>query len=179
MVGVINPNDTQTLDAQKKSAETADYQLKPGEKPPSEASSTLHVPEQTGQTTPAPTNDNQSHGHKLSGGAIAGIVIGVVAFLAICAALAFFLGRTKSLKEALNRKEATVKTTPGTPGTEFIGTPGYLPPGSPFSSNHSQAEYGNMQRESQQHFSPDAHPAGWTTPTHPHHMSMSPPPHPQ
>jgi hypothetical protein len=111
----------------------------------------------------------------LSGGAIAGIVVGAVAFLVICAALFFFVGRTKSLKEVLKRNDATVanKTTPNTPGTEF-GTPGPQSPGfSPFSPTQNHAEYGNVPPYGQHQVS-DPHPAGWQTPTqHPGHMSMN------
>lgn len=169
MVGVINPNDTQTLDDQIESAKKADFMVAPGGTIPSEGSATLHLPDATTSPTAAPANDH--HGHKLSGGAIAGIVVGAVAFLIVSAALFFYIGRAKSLKDILKRNDATVKSTPGAPGAEF-GSPGYPP----FSPHHSQADYSNLPRYSQ-HQATDGHPSGWASPTmHPAHMSMSPQP---
>ncbi|KAF2660149.1 hypothetical protein K491DRAFT_754771 [Lophiostoma macrostomum CBS 122681] len=158
MVGVINPNTTQTLDKQKDYAKHADYMVAPGEKIPGEGTSTLSGPTGAATASSAPSSSNRPHG--LSGGAIAGIVVGGVAFLAICAALFFFIGRTKSLKEVMNRNDATVKTTPG-PDNSYgpPGSPGY--PGSPFSP--SQAEFGALPRYSQHHAT-DSHPSGWASP---------------
>lgn len=171
MVGVINPNDTFTLAKQITAAAKADFMVAPGDKIPSEASSTLSVPSSMATSTPtgASSSSNENHGHKLGAGAIAGIVVGAVAFLVICAALFFYVGRTKSLKEVIKRQDATVKTNqPPTPGTEF-DSPGY--PGTPFSPNQSQAEHGYGIPPYSQHHATDSHPSGWTSP-HPGHMSM-------
>ncbi|KAK3070094.1 hypothetical protein LTR53_011060 [Teratosphaeriaceae sp. CCFEE 6253] len=55
-------------------------------------------------TSPAPsTTPKSSSSSSLSPGAIAGIAVGGVAFLAIAAALFFFLGRTTTMKDELNR----------------------------------------------------------------------------
>jgi hypothetical protein len=167
MVGVINPNSTQTLAHQIESAKNADYDIAPGDKIPTEATTSLSAPSGT-QPTSTPEPSEAPHGHKLSGGAIAGIVVGGVAFLAICAALFFFVGRTKSLKEVLERKDATVKGTPGPPG-DFgnPASPGF--PGSPYSPVPNQ-DYGVPPHYSQ-HMATDQHPSGWTSP-HQGHMSM-------
>lgn len=116
MVGAINPTDKQTLAEQILSAKNSDYQLLPGEKIPSEASSTLNS-----RPTEAPTsvvgdknNDRGSDSdYKISTSAIAGIVVGGLVFLAICAALFFYVGRAKFLKEAADRDEAS--RAPGNP----------------------------------------------------------------
>lgn len=108
MVGVINPNDTQTLQKQIAAAKEASYQLRPGDPIPAEASSTLHS-----SATASPTSTPTPHAHSgLSGGAIAGIVVGAVAFLVLCAALFFHVGRTKSLKDVIKDRE-TLKSPDG------------------------------------------------------------------
>jgi len=187
MVGVINPNDTQTLDAQIQSAETADFQVAPGQPIPSEATSTTFVNAPTAtpstSTSSAPTPAPSGGSHKLSGGAIAGIVIGAIAFLAICAALFYFVGRSKSLKEVLKRQDATVK--PNQPDTHqsmtTYGAGGLASPG--FSQNQSSGfpsptpysspndGYGfNSPPQYGQHYATDQHPSGWASPP-PQHMS--------
>jgi hypothetical protein len=180
MVGVINPNDTQTLDRQIEYAKEAEFMVAPGEDLPTEASSTLShatsAPTGATSSTPAPSGGSS----KLSGGAIAGIVVGAVAFLAICAALFFFVGRTKSLKEVLERKDATVnKNTPGGeagPNMTNPMSPGFAPANSPYSPHQSMqpSEYANLPNYSQ-HNATDQHPSGWASPD-PRHVSMSPQP---
>jgi hypothetical protein len=178
MVGVINPNDTWTLAKQVEAARTADFMVAPGDKIPSEASSTLSMPSSMATATQAPESSHDDHPHKLSGGAIAGIVVGAVAFLVICAALFFYVGRTKSLKEVLKRQDATVKTNHSTaPGPDFPGSPGY--PGSPFSPNHNQAEQGFGVPPGYSHPA-NTHPSGWTSSPPPMHPGlMSPQGQPQ
>lgn len=83
MVGAINPNSTQTLDAQIRSAKQAKFQVAPGEKIPAEASVSLVVP--TASASPlAPAMDNPGS-TDFSKWAIAGITLGAVAFLVLCA----------------------------------------------------------------------------------------------
>lgn len=176
MVGVINPNATQTLAQQIVAAKNADFGIAPGEKIPSEASSTLHAPGPTSPAASSPASHGGSGGsHGLSGGVIAGIVVGALAFLALCAALFFYVGRTKSLKESLNRNEATVKSS-GTPGTDWgQPSPGFYP-GSPYSPRQSQqVEYGLLPGYSQHHAT-DSHPSGWASPNQGHLSMASQPP---
>jgi plastocyanin len=61
--------------------------------------SSAAAPSSTAQDDPPVT----SHSSGLSPGAIAGISVGAVAVAAIAAALFFFLGRTKTMKDELNR----------------------------------------------------------------------------
>ncbi|ORY18009.1 hypothetical protein BCR34DRAFT_596583 [Clohesyomyces aquaticus] len=177
MVGVINPNSTQTLEAQIKAAENAKFMVAPGQPIPKEASSSLAAPSSTptSSAVPTPPPVHDSH-HSLSGGVIAGIVVGAVAFLVICAALFFYIGRFKSLKEVVDRQEGTKNnTTPMTPGTEFGGnTPGTPNQRGQFSP---QPEYGGHPPMYGQHHAAESHPSGWTSPPmHSPHMSMTPPP---
>jgi len=184
MVGVINPNSTQTLASQVQAAAAADFQLAPGEPVPGEATSTLsNAPTSTG--APPPSN-GESHGggHSLSTGAIVGIVIGGVAFLAICAALFFFVGRSKSLKEVIKQRDGTNTHDPhmsqqygrsdyghgGLPSPGFQSpAPGYAtpPPGHyPDYGFNSPPGYG-------QHNVGEQYPSGWTSPgPQQGHMSM-------
>jgi hypothetical protein len=184
MVGVINPNDTQTLDAQIQSAETADFQVAPGDPIPSEATSTLvNAPTATASTSTAPVPAPSGGSHKLSGGAIAGIVIGAIAFLAICAALFYFVGRSKSLKEVLKRQDATVKPNQpdthqsmSTYGAGGLSSPGFsqnqssgFPSPTPYSSPNDGYGF-NSPPQYGQHYATDQHPSGWSSPP-PQHMS--------
>ncbi|KAJ6192082.1 hypothetical protein J3E72DRAFT_204757 [Bipolaris maydis] len=91
MVGVINPNATQTLHDQQLAAARADYQLAPGDPVPNEASSTFVSP---------PTISSQADlvsankpPPKLSTASIAGITVGAIVFFTLCAGLVLFLIR--------------------------------------------------------------------------------------
>ncbi|KAJ4421119.1 hypothetical protein N0V85_000342 [Neurospora sp. IMI 360204] len=89
MIGVINPNATHSLAAQKKFADQATYDLKPGEAWKAED----------------PDFGKEGGGKKagLGAGAIAGIAIGAVAVVAIAAALLFFCGRRGGFKKAYRK----------------------------------------------------------------------------
>lgn len=163
MVGAINPNSTQTLDGQVEAAKAADFQLVLGETVPNEATSTLR-----NGPTGAPAKDSGSSdgggGVHLSSGAIAGIVVGAVAFLVICAALFFFVGRSKSLKEVIKRQDANTHASgahmgPASPGMPYSPTPGY-------------AEAGHLPPYAQ-HNATETHPSGWTSPNAQHMSVMS------
>jgi predicted lipid-binding transport protein (Tim44 family) len=103
-----NRSDAQT---QQLKAFHTDVMLQPGEPLPSEtdsASSSSTSSTSAATTTPAAADSHHDDGGSgLSGGAIAGIVVGVVAFLAILGALFFYIGRSKTLKETLDRNAAT------------------------------------------------------------------------
>ncbi|KAG9195498.1 hypothetical protein G6011_00619 [Alternaria panax] len=183
MVGAINPNSTQTLASQVHAAAAADFQVAPGEPIPAEATSTLsNAPTSTG--TPTPNSGGNDGGHSLSTGAIVGIAVGGVAFLTICAALFFFVGRSKSLKEVIKRQDATNNHDPnmsqqyggsnyghgglGSPGFQS-STPGYAtpPPGHrPDYGFNSPPQYG-------QHSVGEQYPSGWSSPGQQQgHLSM-------
>jgi hypothetical protein len=147
MVGVINPNFTQTLDKQIVAAKDAPFQVKPGDPIPAEGTTTVHTTPTTVHTYPAtvhtyptasPSAAPESHNHSLSVGAIAGIAIGGVAFLVLCAAL-FYVGCTKGTKEVIkHRKSRLMSPTPGA-DTDFPQSRGY-PRAAPLSPNMQHAE---------------------------------------
>lgn len=184
MVGAINPNSTQTLASQVQAAAQADFQIAPGDPIPAEATSTLanYYPP-TG--TPAPSNGTSHGSSSLSGGAIAGIVVGSVAFLVICAALFFFVGRSKSLKETLkqqntpNNGDAHMSQPYGAGmnyGDGGLASPGFQPsrPGyaTPPPGQHSDYGFGSPPQYGQ-HSVSEQYPSGWTSPTvHQGHLSM-------
>lgn len=160
MVGAINPNSTQTLASQIQAAKNADFQLAVGDPVPNEAtSSILNGP------TSTPESSSSSGGVHLSGGAIAGIVVGGVAFLAICAALFFFVGRSKSLKEVIKRQDANANTnrtsTPG-PDMGYMGHDNQIP------------RFGSPAPPYGQHNVGEPYPSGWqgSPQMHQGHLSM-------
>jgi hypothetical protein len=169
MVGVINPNSTQTLAKFKQAAGDAPFMVLPGEPIPAEGSSSLSATSSTAPTSSPTSSPAPSHGVHIGGGAIAGIVVGAVAFLILAAALFFFIGRTKSLKEMMHRKDATVSRpmseTTHWNGSQHPGSPGFPP--SPFSPAHSQMGFdqGGQLPPYGQHNATDAHPSGWLSPT--------------
>jgi len=127
-------SETETLDVQKAYAKNSTYMLSPGEPFPPEASgmaSLTQVP--TSTTSPAAASSatvatssaapvSPSSHHSLPGGAIAGIAIGVVAVLVLCGALFFYIGRSKSIKEVIDQKNATVVTTSQVPPGQYMGS---------------------------------------------------------
>lgn len=135
MVGVINPNEIETLDMQKAYAKNSTYMLNPGEPFPPEASdmaSLTQVP--TSTTSPAavssatavassaaPALASPSPHHSFPSEAIAGIAIGAVAVLVLCGALFFYMGRSKALEEVIDRKDGTVVTTSQVPPDQYMG----------------------------------------------------------
>jgi hypothetical protein len=169
MVGVINPNATQTLDKQIIAVKDATIMVAPGEPVPKEGeatSTTLNGP--TGSPNSAATASNS---HTLSRNTIIGIAVGAVVFVVICAALFYFVGRARSLKEGMKRRDATVSNTTE---QQYTGIPGSIPNSpayTPYSPNLSQAEYGSPvppgYGEHNQHM--------WGSPTlHPSQMAMVP-----
>ncbi|KAF2491544.1 hypothetical protein BU16DRAFT_121449 [Lophium mytilinum] len=161
MLGVINSNDTMTLDHQRKLAlEANTVQLSPGDPIPAEASATIvhsassAAPTSATSVPPLPTQPAESSDHhhsSLGGGAIAGIAIGGVVVILICGLLFFYMGRTKSLKDVLKRNSATVpmSNNPQDPNFPAYGympqqqneyRQSHLPPyGSPYTGPPSEA----------------------------------------
>lgn len=113
MVGAINPNSTQTLDAQIRAAAKADFQLAPGDSVPKETSS----------------SSVSHHSPGLSSAAIIGIVFSGVAFVALCAGCLFCLAR----KTMVRRKDASYTPASDAVGMSPIspGAHGYVSPFSP------------------------------------------------
>ncbi|KAI9791599.1 MAG: hypothetical protein M1816_003685 [Peltula sp. TS41687] len=155
MVGVINPNASVSLAIQQELAKRSAYMLQPGEPFPAEASSSIAslAPAATSTTAQAGSNSNSSSSHhRLSTGAIVGIAIGGAVALVLASALCFYIGRTKKLKQQINRDSTlTYGSAPpgtfghghttgpfgptpgifeqpgGTPGTTYTGSTAYVP----------------------------------------------------
>ncbi|GIK06142.1 hypothetical protein Aspvir_001785 [Aspergillus viridinutans] len=83
MVGVINPNETMTWEAQYAQARRYPYMLVPGQSPPAEG---------TGYSSSAADTHNKS---SFSSGAIAGTVVGGLAFVGILLVLVIMLCRNR------------------------------------------------------------------------------------
>lgn len=62
--------------------------------------------------------------HKISTPVIIGVAVGIVVFLGLCAALFFFIGRNKSLREVVNRRDDGAMMTPV--GLEAYTELGYI-----------------------------------------------------
>ncbi|KIY03033.1 uncharacterized protein Z520_01499 [Fonsecaea multimorphosa CBS 102226] len=147
MVGVINPNATQSIQVQKQYAANSSFMLEPGQSWPAEedpfattstststatatytttfTTSTLS-PTPTPTTSATPTAVASGSGHStLSSGAIAGIAIGGAAVVIAAAVLLFFCGRGSRHKDGGN------PPTPSTPAA-MVGPltsqpPAYIP----------------------------------------------------
>lgn len=108
MVGVINPNASESLAVQRQLAENSSFMLQPGEAWPSEStpdpfsssasptptsrsSSSTSAPTAAATTTVAAVSTN--HSSSLSSGGIAGIAIGAAAVAILAAALLYLCGR--------------------------------------------------------------------------------------
>jgi plastocyanin len=160
MVGAINANSTQTLASQIQAAKNADFQLAVGEPVPKEATSTIL----NGPTSSSSPSSGKSGGTHLSGGAIAGIVVGAVAFLVCCAALFFYVGRSKSLKEVIKRQDADANANrASTTGPDM----GQVP-------NDGVPRYGSPAPPYGQHNVGEQYPSGWqgSPQMHQGHLSM-------
>ncbi|OAP58447.1 hypothetical protein AYL99_07537 [Fonsecaea erecta] len=144
MVGVINPNASQSLQVQKQYAANSSFMLEPGESWPAEedpfattstststATATYTTTFTTSTVSPTPTSATPTavaseSGHStLSTGAIAGIAIGGAAVVIAAAVLLFFCGRRSRPKDGGDPPAAS------TPAMGPIASPpAYIPPNS-------------------------------------------------
>ncbi|KAI1759020.1 hypothetical protein GGR53DRAFT_184251 [Hypoxylon sp. FL1150] len=149
MVGVINPNDTFTLAIQKEFQENSTFQLSPGEAFPDEGSpssttTSSGVPASTSSWTAASTNlptGSDSTNTSLSGGAIAGIVIGVAAVIVIVVALVYVCGRKGGIEKGYRQSIARSAL----PLSQMVDT-GYEngPKSPPLNSAYSLSSYRSL-----------------------------------
>ena len=107
MVGAINPNASTSVAYQHQLARNSTYMLNPGEPFPAESPLPSNLP--ISSATAGLVDSASKHKKALSAGAIAGIAIGALSVIILAALLLFFWGRTKSLKEEVNRKAGTLR----------------------------------------------------------------------
>ncbi|KAK7729263.1 hypothetical protein SLS53_009293 [Cytospora paraplurivora] len=100
MIGVINPNETETLAVQLEYAKNATTQMTPGEAMPSETAKATS----TSTSTPGSSADSDDHNHHLSAGAIAGIAIGGAVVLLLAGVLIYLCGRRGGFDKAYYRQ---------------------------------------------------------------------------
>ncbi|KAI1375794.1 hypothetical protein F4677DRAFT_445954 [Hypoxylon crocopeplum] len=130
MVGVINPNETFTLDIQKEFVANSTFQLSPGEEFPDEAS---------------PTPGNESQRTSLSGGAIAGIAIGGAAAVAIVIALVYLCGRKGGIEKGYRRSKITNAGPPQMAHANYTYNGAKSPPMSPpYAMSHTDPYRSSM-----------------------------------
>lgn len=150
MIGVINPNETQTLDVQLAYTKNTTTQMVPGDPLPSETAAGTAATATSGSSS-----GSGSHGHSsasLSPGAIAGIAIGGSVVVLIAATLLYLCGRRGGLDKAYNRQSrhtmppppvSEVKYNAGakSPGQETFATTTYsaTPSNDPYQHHHARS----------------------------------------
>lgn len=108
---MINANASVNIKTQIKAAKDSKYMLQPGDSLPSEQTGTIIPDLHSATSIPTPSSTSFASStfsvfhRSISGGAIAGIVIGVIVAIGLAAALFFFVGRARTLKETVNRKQ--------------------------------------------------------------------------
>jgi hypothetical protein len=144
MVGAINPNGTQTLDAQIRAARGADIRIAPGEAIPKEfASSVLSEdPALATSSRSHPSTDRLSP--KLSSGAIAGVVVGSILSFIACAGVLVCVARSRRGR-ATGQPSETVSTAAWIPAHENAFYQRTLSPVSP-ENPQAYARYPIMSR---------------------------------
>jgi len=158
MIGVINPPNDTIIDTVQAHAKNQAYALSPGDQIPNEDGSN-------------PTAAPSSKSHGLSGGAIAGIVVGVVAAFALIGLLFFFIRRRK--------KSNAIKSVPSTgAGTDPYADHGVAAGGmqSPHMQQFHQEHPPMYQQDPRYSYVPPGSP-GWppadaTKHGHPGHLSQ-------
>ncbi|KAK7518988.1 hypothetical protein IWZ03DRAFT_413950 [Phyllosticta citriasiana] len=98
MVGVINPARNQSIEFQQQKAVKAEYQLAPGQSWPAEGS-------KSSNSSSSSSSSSHKGGMHLSGGSIAGIVIGVVTFVTVAGALIFYVARTRTYDKVFRQSQ--------------------------------------------------------------------------
>jgi hypothetical protein len=130
MVGVINPRPDTLLTDFRARAQKAAFSLSPGEgfpaegeAPGSSSSPSPAVPSSTSSTSSPPPKHNA-----LAPGAIAGVVVGALAVIALAASLFFFIGRSRTLKQEMQRKDSTIRhVNPPSPSPMLQNAGGRIP----------------------------------------------------
>ncbi|OHW95767.1 extracellular serine-rich protein [Colletotrichum incanum] len=170
MIGVVNENSTHTLAKQLEAALPLTTQILPGEPFPVESD----APKPTNGSSSSDDNGaviNNYH-HSLSGGQIAGIVIGSLAFLLLGGILVFFCGRHGGL-DRVYRRSSMMNQAPPQPSQLSVTEINYViqpktPTTQEWRSSHYSSFSGGPYRDTALtgQFSPSMspQPAGFTHP---------------
>jgi len=111
MVGVINPARGDSIDTQRQAAINAPFQLSPGQPWPAEGA---------GSMTTSSANPSVIRSSHISGGAIAGIALGVTIAVILIVAIFFFLWRSKILKNETDENEMNYSDTVSRPSRAVV-----------------------------------------------------------
>ncbi|KXH60077.1 extracellular serine-rich protein [Colletotrichum salicis] len=143
MIGVINENSTQTLDKQLEAALPLTTQILPGEPFPTESD----APKATNGGSSSSDNGaviNNYH-HSVSGGQIAGIVIGSLAFLLLGGLLVYLCGRRGGINRAYRRTSTAYQAPPPAPSQPAVTELNYsMQPKSPATQGWRSSHYSNF-----------------------------------
>ncbi|KAK7448302.1 extracellular serine-rich protein [Colletotrichum acutatum] len=170
MVGVINEsqNSTQTLDKQLEAALPLTTQILPGEPFPTESD----APKATSGGSNNGAVINNYH-HSVSGGQIAGIVIGSLAFLLVGGLLVYLCGRRGGINRAYKRTSTAYQAPPNAPSQPAVTELNYsMQPKSPSTQGWRNSHYSNFSGPYRDHATPTAQfspqlspqPTGFTHP---------------
>ncbi|QQK44443.1 Cupredoxin [Penicillium digitatum] len=110
MVGVINANATESWETQYSKALKYPYMLVPGQPMPAEGDGSGSSSGNTSGDTSGDDNSSSSK-HGLSTGAIAGIAVAGVVFVAILLALFFVLGRNRVYSQWMSSEDGRTERT--------------------------------------------------------------------
>ncbi|GKT41941.1 putative GPI-anchored cupredoxin [Colletotrichum spaethianum] len=129
MIGVINEsqNSTKTLDKQLEAALPLTTQILPGESFPVESD----APKPTSGSGSSASSDGNgavinNYHHSLSGGQIAGIVVGSLAFLLLGGGLIYLCGRRGGLDRAYRRASNVYQAQPPQPSQPAVTEVNYV-----------------------------------------------------
>ncbi|KAH8194110.1 hypothetical protein TruAng_011723 [Truncatella angustata] len=147
MVGVINPNESFTLDAQKNALQDVKFQLSPGEAFPPEATPSLS--NSSSSSAPDNSNNPDSSGASLSGGAIAGISIGGVTVIIIAIALVWSCGRKGGVEKGYRKSSRTYQYVPMMEAN--YGSQPENPPQAPRAGYASRDIHGRLRHHRKHH----------------------------
>ncbi|KXH51446.1 extracellular serine-rich protein [Colletotrichum simmondsii] len=168
MIGVINENSSQTLDKQLEAALPLTTQILPGEPFPTESDG----PKATSGGSNNGAVINNYH-HSVSGGQIAGIVIGSLAFLLLGGLLVYLCGRRGGINRAYKRTSTAYQAPPTAPSQPVVTELNYsMQPKSPSTQGWRNSHYSNFSGPYRDHATPTAQfspqlspqPTGFTHP---------------
>ncbi|KAJ0313845.1 hypothetical protein COL516b_000792 [Colletotrichum fioriniae] len=149
---ITNDNSTQSLDKQLEAALPLTTQILPGEPFPTESD----APKATSGGSNNGAVINNYH-HSVSGGQIAGIVIGSLAFLLLGGLLVYLCGRRGGINRAYKRTPTAYQAHPPPPSQPAVTELNYsMQPKSPSTQGWRNSHYSNFSGPYRDHATPTA-----------------------